>query len=493
MHGLTIPENPFNVKKFHHGYRFSNKTPANYHTPGVGEYNIIDDHPSSPSMKFPKGQRHDITKEKLYLPGPGTYHLSKPIINPRKLGTLKSSYLDNSGHNDSLSPFINKKRNSKSVIDENHENQPQSALISPKRKTLKKVISLNPHKLTKNYSSPGPGAYNVIEAETSLIRQPNVVFGTSEKQPEPYVDGLCGPDYYSYNSNELIGKEGPHFSFIKSKKFPEPRENFPGPTAYDVKSIDITTKSVVKVGFGKGRRGNNITKDEEKPGPGQYQPENTNFEKGVYISRSNRPANINGDTRFPGPGSYQIDDDLTIKRKEAHKKNVLKKLLAKAKSISGNFDISSVNISQLTSEEGSLYSGHYTHHQRNNVLPALPLEQSPTKKTWLDTLLYNTSSPGPVYNVYNDSLEVSKKGTKFPVDTRQPINFAELKKNNPGPGDYEDHFRESNKGEHTFFKSRKPSILSPKTPGPGTYENAMKDSVLGGALGKAQRKIANYD
>jgi len=490
MQGLVIPENPFHIKKFSYGYRFSNKTPAILKNPGVGDYNIRDDHPSSPIIKFPKSLRHDVTKEKLFLPGPGTYHIDSPMgINSKKLSTMKSSFLDFSSQNDSLSPLA-KRRNSKSVINEN-----QSEISTKKKKTLRRVISQSQSqtKLANLMSSPGPGAYNVSEAEAYLIKQPNVVFGTSEKQPDPIIDGLYGPTYYSYNRSDIIGKGSPHHSFIKSKKFPEPRENFPGPTKYDTLSTKITTRSVVKVGFGKGRRGNNIIKENNIPGPGQYQPNNTTFEKGITMSKTTRPPNLNSEAYLPGPGSYQIEDELTIKKREANKKNVLKKLLAKAKSLSGTFDISSLNVSQMTSEEGSLLAG-YSKSNFIRDLPPIPLEQNPVKKTWVDSLIYHCSSPGPVYNIINNTLEVSNKGTKFPIDIRQPINYTELKKNNPGPGDYNDNFKESYKGEYSFFRSRRSSVVSStKTPGPGRYEILVQDSINGGAIGKAQRRIANYD
>jgi len=499
MQNRAGSQNPFQQKDFSYGYRFSNKTPAAYRNPGVGDYNILDESPrKNQEIKFPKGQRTDYVRGKMYIPGPGTYDLIKPKPPPKKeLRALHSTISpDLSQSNASPSPVITKKMNSKSYLFETNlqEIPEQSSNGFVQRRTietsfLNKKGSLSP---TSN-KTPGPGTYNVAEVEARLFKKPSAIIGTSNRMPEPFKDGIAGDAYYSYNSQEYIGPNTPLVAFATGKRFDMIMPDSPGPGTYDTLSHELA-KSSVSVSIGKSPKLTKIIPD--VPGPGRYGIDNSSFHKGVIIPRSIRPGPSNID--LPGPGSYNIVDEFTEKKKAADKKMALKKLLASARSLSdGVFDLSSLNLSKLSPNDVSNILNHTVHRSNSsNILPDLHGNYRTSKPTFIDTLIYNDSSPGPVYFANNNSIETSKTGARFSVEPRPPINLSELKKESPGPGNYNDHYKKSQKGEHSFFKGRRPSLADPqlkRNPGPGDYENLLDGPAYGGAIGKAERRIAKYD
>jgi len=490
--------NPFQQSSFSYGYRYSNKTPAMHRNPGVGDYNIIDESPKKyQEIVFPKGQRTDYIKGKLYIPGPGTYNLITPIHPAKK----NSQTIQTTAHNLSQSvaspTSALTKKNSKAYLETNLAEIPENtSFLQQSRvgrarhleKSYAKKNSLSP----EQNKSPGPGTYNVVQAEAKLFKKPSAVMGTSMRMPDPSKDGIAGDAYYSYNSAEYIGANPPLVAFATGKRFDMHMPDSPGPGAYDTLSHELSKS--VSCSIGKSPKF--VYQTSEVPGPGKYGVDNGSFHKGIIMSRSNRPPLMNTD--LPGPGSYQIMDEFTEKKKAADKKMALKKLLATARSLSDTaIDLSSINLSKLTPNEVSAVLNHTVIRSNNSsVLPELNGNSKPFKPTWVDTLLYNDSSPGPVYYANNHFIETNKGGTRFSVEPRPPINLNELKKDVPGPGKYDDHYKKSNKGEHSFFKGRRPSLGDPqlkKLPGPGDYENLLQGPAYGGTIAKAERRIARYD
>ncbi len=493
--------NPFQQSSFSYGYRYGNKTPAAHRNPGVGDYNIVDESPKKyQEIVFPKGQRTDYVKGKLYIPGPGTYNLIKPSPPSKKNSiTLQSAVLNLSSSVGSPTSALTKKT-SKSYLETNLAEIPENTSFLQqsgvgRARNLEKSFAGKKNSLSPEQNrSPGPGTYNVQQAEAKLFKKPSAVLGTSMRMPDPSMDGIAGDAYYSYNSAEYVGANTPYVAFATGKRFDMNMPDSPGPGAYDTLSHELS-KSSVSASIGKSQK--IVHPISDVPGPGRYGVDNSSFHKGIIMSRSNRPPLMNTD--LPGPGSYHIMDEFTEKKKAADKKMALKKLLATARSLSDTaFDLSSINLSKLTPNEVSTVLNHTVIRSNNNsaILPELNGNSKPFKPTWVDTLLYNDSSPGPVYFANNHFIETNKSGTRFSVEPRPPINLDELKKDTPGPGNYNDQYKKSNKGEHSFFKGRRPSLADPqlkRLPGPGDYENLLQGPAYGGTIAKAERRIARYD
>ena len=105
-------QNPFHILAFSHGYRPSNKTSSIHKNPGPGFYNPLVDSPNSPALKFQTSNRHDVTKEKRYIPGPGSYELLSPTqldLNKSLNGKLNIS--STISQNTTLSPIHKGKDN----------------------------------------------------------------------------------------------------------------------------------------------------------------------------------------------------------------------------------------------------------------------------------------------------------------------------------------------------------------------------------------------
>lgn len=489
-------QNPFHILAFSHGYRPSDKTPPVHKNPGPGTYNIKPDSPSSSGLKFQTSHRHDFAKEKMYIPGPGSYEIPSPTqADLTKSWSVKVNTSTTFSQIGSLSPV----RKSpllelKSVVS---QDTAETSLTKSQIRPRKQNNSYSFYTISNN---PGPGTYDVAEKASILFKQhTGTIIGNSERDilnvKTAVKEGISGPAYYSYNNNDSIGLDSPKLSFTKGDR---PKlgslDDFPGPGTYNTIRQENNDQTPLDKTFGTSPRvmmGSLARSD--SPGPAYYDNSLPRNHNNLALIKSDRPQNLNGDPRVPGPGTYTILDEFDLKKREADKKNSLQKLMQQAKSTlsEGVLDFSVTSLCRAKSnassfsldQSASLYSG---------VFSELPSEPKGVRPTWVDGYIANNPSPGPVYHAKNNNIEANKRGFKFKNTARLAINEEDIRRNNPGPGVY--HLPEIDVGRHTFAKRRRPSnVLVPehlrKNPGPADYEKEVENKIKGGLFNREDRHL----
>ena len=127
------------------------------------------------------------------------------------------------------------------------------------------------------------------------------------------------------------------------------------------------------------------------------------------------------------------------------------------------------------------------------------MNTSGSRTDFIDAAIKGSISPGPVYMVKDRSIEASlfKVGAKFTTGKQSAYLDPDLRKENPGPGEYENvNVITRGQNKHvTFARSpRKDDAFVPKhtadIPAVGSYQpldpNKSKATV---AFGKAQRRV----
>ena len=502
MQDSSPKENPFSVVSFSHGYRSSNKTEAILQHPGVGDYNVLDESPKSGGMKFFQSHRHDPAKAKLFIPGPGAYDLATSgQESPKKSGILKSSFIGSPSRDSSF--LMDKKLKGGSSFMELKPGA--SRLIATddysRKKSLNKsgLTSEQNQKFINEFSVPGPGTYNVRETyESPGKKKLGVVIGTAQRDVlginSAAKEGIPGPLYYSHNFGDIIGTGNQPGSFPKSRRHDDGGERSPGPGEYEQTIQPSPTKGQDKGTFGTYPRKLTVISNKAFPGPANYDDKFDKFgNKSILMSQTKRPS-INN--KNPGVGDYNIIDGFSALKREAEKKAAFKKMMQTLQSTLGDSpsDFSTSFLSRSKSIDQSLNL-----NIKSNYVSSVfqePLQAKPIKDTWVDTMIYNNSSPGPVYSFLNRSIEEGKPGPKFKKQSRLPLNNVEIKAAIPGPGSYIETLLEPVKTDvgGGLPRRRRPSdCLVPlhvrKNPGVGKYETELKKLIQGGTMTKANRGL----
>ena len=450
-------------------------------------------------MKFYQSHRHDPAKAKLFIPGPGAYDLAtQGQGSPKKAGILKSS-----GSPSKDSSFLMEKRAKNSSFVELKPIKTNSMLVDEYNKTRSPnksaLMSEQSQKFLNEFSVPGPGTYNVRESyESPGKRKLGVVIGTEPRDllgiNSAAKEGLPGTLYYSHNFGDIMGTGPQSGSFPKSRRQEDGGDRSPGPGDYEQSIQASPTKGQDKGTFGTCPRKLTTIINKGFPGPANYDDKFDKFgNKSILMSQTKRPP-INN--KNPGVGDYNIIDGFSALKKEAEKKAAFKKMMHTLQSTLGDSpsDFSTSFLSRSKSIDQSLNM-----NIKSNYVASVfqePLHAKPVKDTWVDTMIYNNSSPGPVYSFLNRSIEEGKPGPRFKKQPRLPLNDVEIKADIPGPGSYIETLVDPVKTDigGGLPRRRRPSdCLVPihvrKNPGVGKYETELKKLIQGGTMTKAHRGL----
>ena len=248
-------------------------------------------------------------------------------------------------------------------------------------------------------------------------------------------------------------------------------DSLPGPGAYNTnKLIDIKEKHVGTTVLYKPSTSKSVSKTNEI-GPGAYNVNMKGHVKGYYHGKSKGDRQILKNNDTPGPGQYNYDQFIQKFTKSNH--------VVFDKTKKNRQDTS------LPVGPGQYDTQKYTMFEGKN-------------KAWSFNKAKNTKDnentiPGPgSYNSqkYYDSRD---KGPGFSLT--KASKFKGLKNNTPGPGMYNNEIRAfSNRGHH-FPKSQEKAKIE-EIPGPGHYDpnvNKLKDKAPGIKFEKTDKlnKIQN--
>ena len=362
------------------------------------------------------------------------------------------------------------------------------ALESLKNLRLVKItqllVKLYEHSLSRNTDSPGPGQYDVTGSMNFGHKEgPGYSVGNASRDflglSQTVKQGLNG-DIFRYNVVEPLGSGSPKIGFGKGQRSElSPVKEGPGPTAY------FTQEALSKVRggvFPVANRKINGKDQELGPGPGEYDVSITGLTKGYKIAEPFGQSKKMTESS-PGPGHYDVLTEFDDKRREIDKKLGIFNIKSPKNGSSG---VETINFGQ-----GDPCS---TSH-------SIPIDKSPkrmttTKTMWVDEVIKQSTSPGPMYMVKTDHIEAQTgtAGVRFSTVMRPDFVATEVKKNVPGPGAYEEASEEQKEKYISFAVSkRKENPVLPEytlaIPGPGRYENIKLAEPAGGSFGRATKKL----
>jgi hypothetical protein len=270
---------------------------------GPGQYNPTNDNWKSPTAKFPHAERgRSITKN---VPGPGQYDYDKTEE------ALKCE-----------------KKNT----------------VFPKATRLQGLKSMG----------PGPGQYQTQENTTRVERyraQSGYRFDKTVREGMYKDKPVPGPGTYTANPEYILESKGRGYSLGKaSGKRPVDGVSVPGPGTYDPTEKGASGN----IKFGKRERINPEIKKTAIPGPGQYEADQV-FNKlvaqpGVKFGKS---STITKENQLPGPGNYDPQVSAFDKRSAAFMKEERGKMHVNPVPGPGQYD-SSIG---LTSKSGNIRFG----------------------------------------------------------------------------------------------------------------------------------------
>ena len=496
MREIKPRQNPYRVTGFSFGSRMEETYSNTGQLLGPGAYTI-----SSPTSnvggRFGNSERFDKSPQhKADVPGPGSYtseELSPNLIKSKK----RLTHSPNGKMTKSMGTFSKSERMGlfgKSDVSIG----PGQYAIKREFENLSSVGKSQEFKITKDNSiasktlrafnikdtdSPGPGQYDVTGSMNFGHKElPGFSVGNASRDflglNQTAKQGLSG-DIFRYNVVEPFGRGSPKIGFGKGPRSElSPLKEGPSPTAY----FTETTSSKVKGGvFPVANRKVNGKDHELGPGPGEYDVNVTGFTKGYKISEPLGISKKMSETS-PGPGHYDVLTEFDDKRREIEKKLGIKS----PKNSSTGVETSNLG-------QGDPQSTFYS--------SSIDKERSPRKlnsiKTmWVDQVIKQSMSPGPVYMVKTDHIEAqaNSAGVRFSTVMRPDFVATEVRKNVPGPGAYEE-IPEEQKDKHISFavSKRKENPVLPEytlaIPGPGRYENIKLAEPSGGSFGKATKKL----
>lgn len=504
-------KNPFRAPGFSFGYRSDEDTSKMPLSPGPGAYDTVSSVSSKhEGIKFTHSPRFDSKNTTGSIPGPGSYYkdtldttMNQSTATSKNGSSLASSKSHGTfskaqrlGLFNSTSPLLGPGQYG---VKRDFESLPQERKISKS-----KFDKISEHEkssmLHTSSDTPGPGHYEVSKGVTS--KQMNSSRFSMPQATRSFADvkqmadqGLKG-DIYRYNKNDMVGKEGPKFSFGSGKRTElSPPSKSPGPSSYFPEVKDPRERYLVKGTFGQAPRkiGEGSKEAEFLPSPAEYQLDFGSFKKGAKISKS--PKKSPEISKAPGPGQYDILDEFNEKKRALEKRLHMQQSLITARSPkhhrvdSESNDFSEVRESYPT-EPGSPTSAGLRSPKSNAL-----------KHMWVEDIIKKSVSPGPMYMVQTDSLEANAglMGTKFSTWTRPDFVTEALKKDTPGPGKYNLHFDQNETTQPVKFAVSKrkdnPVLLeyTLEIPGPEKYTASTPGHAYGGAFGKAERKLGKEE
>ena len=510
MEDIPIRKNPYRVPGFSFGSRIETEINEESTILGPGSYNVNYESPKKQAISFSKSKRFESLEKKSYsetkpdVNSPNSL-LLKTITDPKKnLGAVSNSISFSKAPKTSIFsvPSLTLGPGQYSVK-RDFEGSPNLKKSSPK------TWNDDPHsksaKLIKSYvikDSPGPGQYSPIINLSAGHKDSGFSIGSSQRQfNDPKViikQGLSGKEYYKYSNFNHIGKGSPKLSFPKDERRDiSPSKNIPGPGSYRIDQNSTQDKSKQKGTFGHAPRKihGSVKELELGPGPGEYDLVLDSYKKGIKMSGSVRPEML-VKKGIPGPGEYDILTEFERKKKEIDKvANMTKsRTLAKLKTqVSNEFDSPAMKSRVGPTEEDTIKDYMNTSNSPNKS------RKKTNISSWIEFAIKTSISPGPKYLVENQSIEknMGHVGTTF-SNFYQKGSINESNMNSPGPGWYDDLYREKDNSPISFAQSkRKENPLLPEhtlgIPGPDHYDPLLAKSIVGGAFTQAQRHLETQE
>ena len=335
----------YKSRSYFYSFGIRHKNKKRDATPGPGNYNVRTEKDMvMPSYLFGKEKRENETvKNKLYVPGPGTYSQNKESVlirNPKytfgsKLkGKNYHTLAPGPGAYDfkpligkegtkitiglKLNKTIDQEKNTpgpgayrESKINFYKEKPPYTKLGKSKR--LLELLKIN--------TNPGPGQYSSLESKNyTQAKSPSWKMGTSIRKALSQTD-VSFPGVGKYNIAGTPGSNAPKYSMRIKSFFSRFKNDVPGPGQYDNANMSIYNKAPSwKIGT--------LTRDaelrktirEDFPGPGKYDSfiDNSESIKYKYKFSIKKRFPVKKLDDYPGPGSYHIpcsfDDVINYSR-----------------------------------------------------------------------------------------------------------------------------------------------------------------------------------
>lgn len=494
-------KNPFRAPGFSFGYRSEeDKVPL---SPGPGSYNAAS-HLSTKhdGIKFTHSPRFDSKNTTGSIPGPGSYYKDSldttmnqsvatskngSVISPKTHGTFSKA--QRIGLFNNTSPVLGPGQYG---VKRDFETLPKELKASKSRfeKSSEREKLSTLHTTT---DTPGPGQYEITQVVTSKqssssrfsMPQATRSFANVKQMAD---QGLKG-DIYRYNKHENLGKEGPKFSFGSGKRSElSPPSKGPGPTSYFTEIKDPKEKYLLKGTFSQAARkiGEGSKGADLGPSPAEYQLDIGTFKKGAKISKSRKESPEV--SRAPGPGQYDILDEFNEKKRALEKKIQMQQSLLSARSPKND---------RINSESNDFGDQVMESQVTEPTSPTRSPKKGAIKQMWVEDIIKKSVSPGPMYMVQTDNIEMNAGniGTKFSTWIRPDFISEAMKKNIPGPGKYDMLFNESETTQPIKFATSKrkdnPVLLeyTLEIPGPEKYDNLPTKQAYGGVFAKAERKL----
>ena len=326
---------------YFYSFGLKNKKIKRNDTPGPGNYQIRTEKDMiMPSYLFGKEKRENQTvKNKIYIPGPGSYNLNKEGVLTRNPKYSFGAKLKGRNYNTlspgpgayNLKPLIGREGIKSSIglklnktIDQEKNTPGPGAYRESKINFYKKkppYTKLGKSKrlleFLKINTNPGPGQYSSLEGEKyTKNKSPSWKMGTSIRKSLSQSD-ISFPGVGKYTIAGTPGANSPKFSMRIKGFLSKFQKDVPGPGQYEIKGNSIYNRAPSwKMGIDLRDSELKKTIKEDFPGPGKYDSfiDKSNSIKYKYKFGIKKRFSVRKLDDYPGPGAYHIPcsfDDVT--------------------------------------------------------------------------------------------------------------------------------------------------------------------------------------
>eukprot|EP01064_Diplonema_japonicum_P007522 TRINITY_DN15150_c0_g1_i2.p1 TRINITY_DN15150_c0_g1~~TRINITY_DN15150_c0_g1_i2.p1 ORF type:complete len:1850 (+),score=224.90 TRINITY_DN15150_c0_g1_i2:35-5584(+) len=312
---------------------------------------------------------------------------------------------------------------------------------------------------------PGPGAYMQVLADPSAK---GVVIGTTQRVLHD-INAVPGPGTY----DSTVTAENGTAATITGRIAEPTRPNVPGPGAYDIVKLD----SGPAFSAGTATRSESIH-GTDVPGPGAYQHLDSNQGPAYSIGgrRLEEPTN-----RVPGPGTYTLQDAAPRATVVFGTEQRVKEAMV------SDLGPGAYDVPNLSSGPAALVTSRSPAPQKTDV-PGPGQYDAIIRSTAHDVVMGTatrpaaqaTDTPGP--GTY--SLDMPHDEKAFSILGRLPDTRPDAI---PGPGSYNVTVKDEGPNVKIGTAARGEDRME-DLPGPGAYDAMAKRKVVGGAMGKEDRK-----
>lgn len=273
-------------------FSYNNPGPGNYQVNDVSTYKT-----KAPHWKLGTAQRSYSTK--FNTPGPGNYD-------------TKTSF--------GVAPKYTMRPKTGTSFQTTGKNNPGPGAYQPdvkKKNNYAFSMRIRPGSASALMNNPGPGAYNLRKVDSDLLKTHSYKFGSEQKHKDPTFTYLKnpGPGNYDFDRSKVTNA-APKFSFGKENRGTESelRPKTPGPGTYEAKPIMGKDGPKLSMSF---YRPISSVPNINNPGPGAYQPNLRNKHKSPeYKIGTSKREIVDKETRQkPGPGQYHPDKTEYVKQK----------------------------------------------------------------------------------------------------------------------------------------------------------------------------------